>query len=154
MKIYKFVNRSRNSLRVSKAAIHKNVYSLSVQFFYTKAMVKSPLSLPAIKFSFVSVFHISFHSKSIYCTLPVTAYILVLNSFLNLSLFYSFSSFSSFFFLIPEACPESPKIHNVTTMMLLGSQPLTTVSSFIMVMCVLWGQKSGLEALLPLAICC
>lgn len=36
VKIYEFINRSRNSLGVSKAAIHKNVSTLSVQFFCTK----------------------------------------------------------------------------------------------------------------------
>lgn len=36
VKIYEFINRSRNSLGVSKAAIHKNVSTLTVQFFRTK----------------------------------------------------------------------------------------------------------------------
>lgn len=102
VRTYGFVNRSRNSLRVSEAAVHKHVCTRRTQGSSTartepEAWPEGPLSLPATKSPFASVSLISFRSKAcIYFTLTLTC-VLVLNSFLLLSftlsslLIYSFS---------------------------------------------------------------
>lgn len=146
MKIYEFVNRSRNSLGVSEAAIHKkSIYkdSSSKPRTEPKAMVEGPLSLRAMKSSFV--FHLSFHWK-IFIAYSLWLHINTLLFWTHFSVFLLFFFPSlSFFSLNPAQSPSKSCHHNdinrVPALDHCANLNLP-ISSFFIVMNILWGQKT------------
>ena len=146
MKIYEFVNRSRNSLGVTEAAIHTKI------FIKTVLPNQGQNPKPWLRASFTLCHEIllclsSFISLKIFITYSLWQHINTLLFWTHFSVLLLFFFFPSYLFSL-WILPRVPQ-NQATTMILFKVPALDhcatlnlPISSFCIVMNVLWGQKT------------